>query len=131
MPSMTGFHHVSFAVTDLARSVTWYTQVLGFTVHADIEGPSYRRTRICHPNADITVTLTRHDGASADAFDETRTGLDHLAFLVANVAEVEAWKQRFEEHGVRHSEIKREPSVARILFRDPDNIQLEVMGVDR
>ena len=130
MPSMSAFHHVSFSVTDLARSVAWYTQVLGFSVHADIEGPSYRRTRMCHPDASITVTLTRHDGASTAPFDETRTGLDHLAFVVANLAEVEAWKRSFEEHGVPHSEIKREPGdVARILFRDPDNIQLEVMGV--
>lgn len=131
MPSMTGFHHVSLTVTDLARSVAWYTEVLGFAVHADIQGPSFRRTRICHPDADITITLTRHQ-PSADSFDETRTGLDHLAFLVRDVAEVEAWQRRLQEHGVEHSEVKRESgNVARMLFRDPDHIQLEVMGVDR
>jgi glyoxylase I family protein len=131
VPSMDGFHHVSLTVTDLARSVAWYTQVLGFSVHADIQGPSFRRTRICHPDADITITLTRHDAGSGDPFQETRTGMDHLAFLVSDVAEVEAWARRFQEHGVEHSEIKREPGdVARMFFRDPDHIQLEVMGVD-
>jgi glyoxylase I family protein len=131
MPSMTGFHHASLTVTDLARSIAWYTEVLGFSRHADIEGPSFRRTRICHPHAPITLTLTRHDHGSGDDFRETRTGLDHLAFVVASVAEVEAWEQRLERHGVQRSGTKREAgNVARLLFRDPDNIQLEVMGVD-
>lgn len=130
MPSISAFHHLSLTVTDLARSTRWYTEVLGFGLHSEVQGETFQRNRLRHPDAGITVTLTRHDRATSEPFDETRTGLDHVAFLVPTVAEIAEWKARFEEHGVVHSEVSERPgSVATIAFRDPDNIQLEVMAI--
>lgn len=130
MPSITALHHLSLTVTDMSRSVDWYREVFGFSVDADIERETFRRTRLRHPEAPIILTLTQHEEASSDRFNETRTGLDHLAFLAASFAEVDAWKQRFEQLGVAHSEVKREDGdVAMITLRDPDYIQVEVTAV--
>ncbi len=129
MPSITGLHHISFTVRDLGTSVAWYQDVLGFEHDTDVEREEFRRTRLRHPGAGVTVTLTAHRSAPDDAFSELRAGLDHLAFSVGGVDEIEAWKQRFEERGVDHSEIKRTPIGAAIItLRDPDNIQLEVFA---
>ncbi len=32
MPSISGFHHLSFSVTDLGRSAAWYQDVLQLEV---------------------------------------------------------------------------------------------------
>ncbi len=78
----------------------------------------------------MTLTLTCHDRGSAGFFSELRTGTDHVAFLVPTVEDVEAWRRRFDELGVTHSEIKATAtgSGALVTLRDPDNIQLEVFA---
>lgn len=132
MADITAFHHLSLTVTDLARSTAWYTEVLGLVVVAEFDGAGFRRARLRPPAGGVTLTLTRHEASSGDRFDERRTGLDHVALQVADDGAVEALARRFDEVGVEHSGIQ--PLVgprrdgARIFFRDPDNIQLEVFA---
>ncbi|MDP1807561.1 MAG: VOC family protein [Acidimicrobiales bacterium] len=129
MPSITGFHHVSFTVSDRERSVLWYQEVLGFERHSEVEAGTFRRTRMRHPDCGITITLTQHDHTSGGRLDERGIGLDHLALGVPDVEDLKAWKRRFEERGVDHSDInERSPGAAAITVRDPDNIQLEVFS---
>ena len=75
--------------------------------------------------------LTQHRHGSQDAFDETRADLDHLAFAVAGRAELEAWAARLADAAVVHSPITAAnsvPGAAVLVFRDPDNIQLELFA---
>ncbi len=125
MTEVLGYHHLSLSVTDLAKSTEWYQQVLGLDVAAEIEGEGFRRTRLRAPGG-MTLTLTRHDQESGERFDERRPGMDHVALQVENV---EALKDRFDELGVDHSDVKRTSGgTAMITLRDPDNIQVEVFG---
>ncbi|HEV2768149.1 MAG TPA: VOC family protein [Acidimicrobiales bacterium] len=129
MAPITSVHHLSLTVTDLSRSVEWYTQLLGFSIEREVQGATFRRTRLRHTDTSVILTLTQHHEGSLETFRETTTGLDHLAFLVPTVADVEACERLFEDRGVPHSEVKRDAlDVARIFFRDPDNIQLEVIA---
>ncbi len=128
MPDITGFSHVSFTVSDRGRSAAWYQDVLGFAHHSDVEGSTFRRIRLRHPDGGLVVTLTGHERGSGDSFSELRTGLDHVAFAVAD-GEIESWKRRFEQRGVEHSEIRGSGNGGGIIaLRDPDNIQLEVFA---
>ena len=142
MPSITGFHHASLTVSNRQRSLSWYQEVLGFERHSDVEGKTFRRTRMRHPDSGITVTLTQHEQGppsgsegrrgSAGRFDERRVGLDHLAFAVRDLDDLKAWKRRFEERGIDHSEIKETgPGSSMITLRDPDNIQLEIFSTPK
>lgn len=80
-----------------------------------------------HPASGTGFGFTDHGAkGSGDVFDEHRTGMDHLAFAVRDRATLEAWKARFEEHGVDHSDIAPSAVGDVIVFRDPDNVQLEV-----
>jgi glyoxylase I family protein len=129
MPSIKGFHHVSFTVSDREKSVAWYQEVMGFERHSEVEADTFTRTRLRQPESGIVITFTEHAQGAGDRFAETRTGLDHLSLQVPSVEDLRDWKRRFEEHGVDHSEIKEPgPGVAMITFRDPDNIQLELFA---
>lgn len=128
MPAIQGIHHVALTVTDLTRSVEWYARVFGGTKIADME------LFDGHPivlNLVGPVLIGLHRDArvlSDDRFDEFRIGLDHMSFAVSNRAEVEAWAKRLDEMGVAHAQVSDEAYGHVLVFRDPDNIQLEVMA---
>jgi glyoxylase I family protein len=130
MAELLGYHHVSLRVSDLGRSTEWYGRTLGLATEAEIEGDGFRRTRLRAPGGGITLTLTAHERSSGGQFDERRVGLDHIAFNVGGPEDVHQLKQRFEQLGVEHSELKQAAAsgAAMITLRDPDNIQLEVFG---
>lgn len=134
MPRIVGFHHLSLSVTDRVASAEWYCRVLGFEIHTEVTGEGFERIRLRHPDGAITVTLTQHDDAIGAPFSERQTGLDHLAFELSSLAEVEECRRRFAHLGVEHSEVRLRdgPSgrAAILAFRDPDRIQLEVFAVE-
>lgn len=134
MPTISGINHISLTVTDLDVSTSWYTGVLGFTLDAEVEGDGFTRTRLTHPDAPIVLALTAHDDGPDDPFDERRVGLDHIAFAVPTLDEVEEWSRRFDVLNVEHSEIKARSGGAgeraMITLRDPDGIQLEVFALE-
>ena len=130
MPSIAGYSHLSLTVTDLDTSTEWYGEVLGFAVDSRVEGGGFRRNRLRHPDARITLTLTDHEAGTDEPFDERRTGMDHVSFAVPSMEDLLDFKARFEARGVQHSNIKPTASGGggMITFRDPDNIQLEVFA---
>ena len=128
MTEVIGYHHLSLSVSDLDKSTEWYQQVLGLDVAAQIDGEGFRRTRLRAPGSGVTLTLTRHDQQSGETFSERRPGMDHVALQVASADEVKTLKDRFEQLGVDHSEVKGSNGTAMITLRDPDNIQIEVFG---
>jgi glyoxylase I family protein len=79
-----------------------------------------------HPSG-LAVTLMGHDGtAKNDAFDERRVGLDHLAFRVSDRDELRRWVTHFDAKGVPHTGIIDTGFGPTVVFRDPDNVQLEL-----
>lgn len=125
--NFSGIHHVVLNVRDLDTSVRWYSEVLDFSVLFPVSNDSFERRVMRHPSGTV-IGLTKHRHADADAeFSERRTGLDHLAFTVDTQAQLEAWVARLTAAGVAHSGIKVTPlGFSLLVFRDPDNIQLEM-----
>jgi catechol 2,3-dioxygenase-like lactoylglutathione lyase family enzyme len=82
------------------------------------------------------IVLHRHDGNDGGLFGERVTGLDHVGYLLPTRADLVAWQAHLEEHGVvcadsadkpsTQSPIADEPYGSVLVFRDPDNIQLEL-----
>jgi catechol 2,3-dioxygenase-like lactoylglutathione lyase family enzyme len=127
MPDIQGIHHVSITVPDIERSVAWYGDVLGLTKLMDEQHPNDPGYAIIlgKPDWSMCIGIHTHPTNERERFEERRTGLDHVSFTVANRDELQAWQSRLEELGVEHSPITDRGAYAVLVFRDPDNIQLE------
>jgi glyoxylase I family protein len=124
-------HHIGLTVRDVDVSAAWYAAVLGFQRVGEHSAPDGHRRKVFlrHDGLRVRLGLTQHEHGSRDAFDETRVGLDHLAFAVSTREELEVWGQRFSEAGLVRSPVASAnsiPGAVVLVFRDPDNIQLEL-----
>ena len=131
MPDVSGIHHVSVTVTDIERSVPWYSELLGLTKLMEEPHPDGTGYAVVLGKSDwsMCVGLHTHPTNERELFEESRTGLDHIGFMVSGRAELDAWESRHTELGVEHSPINDQGGYAVLVFRDPDNIQLEFMSM--
>jgi catechol 2,3-dioxygenase-like lactoylglutathione lyase family enzyme len=130
---ITGVHHLGLTVRDVDASATWYGRVLRFEVAGRFEAPDGARRKVFlrHDGFGIRLGLTQHRGSAPNVFDETHVGLDHLAFGVGSLDELEAWARRLAGEGVTTSPIAPANTILGgfvLVFRDPDNIQLELVA---
>jgi glyoxylase I family protein len=127
MPDISGVNHIVLSVTDAEKSAQWYGEVLGLQRAMDFDTDGCHAVILAHPATSLMVGLRQWERGSGDAFDEFRTGMDHIAFTVADRAELEDWERRFTELGVEHSPIADTDFGALLPFRDLDNVQLELI----
>jgi glyoxylase I family protein len=126
MPELMGNSHIDLTVSDCDRAAAWWQDVVvGFTLVNRTSTNTFETRSLVHPSG-VVVTVMSHNGtAEMGAFDERRVGLDHLALRVADVDELQRWVTHLEAKGVRHSGIVDIRYGATVVFRDPDDIQLE------
>jgi len=131
MPDVSGIHHVSVTVTDIERSVPWYSELLGLTKLMEEPHPGGTGYAVVlgKPDWSMCVGLHTHPSNERERFEESRTGLDHIGFMVSGRAEFDAWDSKLTELGVDHSPVNDQGGYAVLVFRDPDNIQLEFMSM--
>ena len=123
--------HVALYVTDVQRSVAFYTAVLGFYVSDAYEddmmpgGAAFLR---CNPD---------HHGIAlfkATADNPAGAGLHHIAFEVGSLDDVVRARAHLRQHGVPIDFDGRRRAGVQIAveFRDPDNHRLEIYwGIDQ
>jgi catechol 2,3-dioxygenase-like lactoylglutathione lyase family enzyme len=98
---------------------------VGFTLVNSVHEATFECRSLIHPSG-VAVTLMTHSAtAGFGAFDERRVGLDHLAFQVTDVEELKRWVSHLDANGVSHSGIIDAGYGSTVVFRDPDNVQLE------
>lgn len=123
--------HMVLFVTDLRRSIEFYTQVMGFRV-SDI----YPETMMKGGMAFLRFNNDHHGiglvgGMAAESKNKE---LHHLAFEVDTVAEVLQARDHLKKHNVKIDFEGRRRAGAQIAveFRDPDNHVLEIFwGLDK
>ena len=133
-PALTGFHHFSPTVRDVEASVAWYERVLGMQrIPAPFphwgDEQSGHAIVLMHPENGMIIGIHHHEANGGETATESRTGLDHIAFGVADHGDLGRWTSWLDEQGVAHSWVidAEEPMrYSTVVFRDPDNIQLEL-----
>ena len=125
VPSITGAHHVAVTVSNADASAAWYCDLLGMQKVLSGDDDSVRFRVLAHPDSGWILGVRQYLDHAADRFDEFRTGLDHFAFGVSSRAELESWEHELAARGVTYSPIAVTPIGSVLVFRDPDNIQLE------
>ena len=129
-------HHLGLTVSDATASAGWYEDVLGFHPAGSYvsEDGSRRKIFLTHDGLGVRIGLCQHAASAGDRFDETRPGLDHLSFEVESLDELRAWEGRLQAASVECSPIATANTLAGasvLVFRDPDNIQLELIATVR
>ena len=128
MPSLTGFSHVDFTVTDPERSARWWEEVMGFTRIHSFEQATIGGLNLIHPSG-VVVSVLRHATTATERFDERRVGLDHFAFAVETRGDLEKWARHLDDQGVEHSGVIDAEFGPTLVLRDPDNMQLELFVI--
>ena len=147
---ITGVHHLSFSVTNLERTVEFYTKILGVKLQSrgpnryDTLGTALFGTKwgINQRHADIElavmnvgntrVEFIQYKDPKAQPYHKNPSiaGSAHLAFKVDNIEEM---RKKLEEAGVEfHSPINSFMEGGKVewkwcYFRDPDGIVLELV----
>ena len=129
-------HHVALTVTDVDASIPWYEGAFGIRFIMDVPHDGGVGKLLANETMSLSVVLHRHDTNDGALFSETKAGLDHVGFAVASRDDLVAWQDHLESQGVvradaadkplTQSPITDAPYGSVLVFRDPDNIQLEL-----
>ena len=122
-PSVT---HVAVTVSDLTRSISWYSALFDSApvLDEDVEAGAFHHTVFALSDGQL-FGLHQHARPVPAAFDEHRPGLDHVSFRSADRAELEGWVKRLDDLGYAHGGIVDAHYGSGLSFRDPDGIALE------
>ena len=131
-------HHIALTVTDVDESIRWYQAVFGIQLLMDVPHPGGVGKLLADDGMQLVIVLHHHESNDGDLFSETHAGLDHVGLVVPTRADLEAWQSHLEANGVvradaadkplTQSPIADEPYGSVLVFRDPDNIQLELVA---
>jgi glyoxylase I family protein len=81
---------------------------------------------VAHRHSGFLLGLCSHTGRTGDSFDPLRTGLDHVAFEVADRAEPDSWIARLDRLAVSHSPVRELAHSSFVSLQDPDGVQIEL-----
>lgn len=147
---ISGVHHFSFSVTDLGRTIDFYTKILGVRLQSrghneyDTLGSALFGTKwgVNQPHADLELAVMNIGGTRVEFIqyrdpqarpyhkNPSIAGSAHLAFKVDDIEET---RETLEKAGVEfHSSINTYMESGKVewkwcYFRDPDGIVLELV----
>lgn len=121
MIKCSGITHITLTVADIDRSRNFYSKLFEVELEG---GEDYFSLQ----NACLSVFFTKWPKTKTDdKCDEKRVGLDHIAFGVDSVKELNKAEKRLKLLGAKTAGIEtcQYSGLPYICFRDPDNIQVE------
>jgi glyoxylase I family protein len=130
----TGVHHVDLVVSSIARSLPFYSGLLGplgFTRIGEVEGE--RGETIWYLGGPGSAIGLREAQSDSPPYDRYRIGLHHLAFEAASRGDVDeraAWLRTQDvEIESEPQEYTYIPGYYAVFFYDPDGLKLEIVHV--
>jgi len=125
MPNFNTVSHIDLSVSDVERSAKWYCEVMGLRRLRRADFDDRIMIVLLHEAIGLIIGLNQHSVTTTDSFNERNLGLDHLGFGVTDRHELDSWQTHLTSLAVEHSPVADTPTGAALVFRDPDNIQLE------
>lgn len=125
MPAFGTPSHIDLSVSNAEASAQWYCEVLGLQRVRRADLGNRIMIVLRHEPTGLIIGLNEHTVVPVGRFDDRNVGLDHIGFSVAERADLDAWQEELTDRGVIHSAVEDTANGATLVFRDPDNIQLE------
>jgi len=130
-----GVDHLDLVVTDLERSLAFYTELLGplgFTETSEIVGERGERVIYISGAGDPEVSLReRKSDAHAVPYDRYAVGIHHVAFVADERGQVDERAAWLREQGAEiesgPEEYDYAPGYYAVFFYDPDGLKLEIV----
>jgi catechol-2,3-dioxygenase len=119
--------HVGINVTDIERSIAFYSKVFGVSIGTEGKEDG-RRFALMVRDGQLVVALWQQ---STEAFDTNRAGLHHMSFQVESIEDVKTAEQSLRELGAEFAYDGIVPhgegaGSGGIFFTDPDGTRLEI-----
>lgn len=125
-PRLDGIHHLKLPVSDLDKSLDWYTTNLGYELMVNFVEQGVRMgVSMDHPGGGPELALRLEPDRAAAA-----AGFDYFSIGVPGQEAIEALAAHLTERGVDHGEVFRTP-VGWVLpgVHDPDGHELRFYTV--
>jgi glyoxylase I family protein len=133
--STTDYAHVRLTVTDIARSRKFYETVFGFDIAFEAppaDADQATKDQLAFLFGGVIYAFgggllgLRPVAPAGDAFDEDRSGLDHVSFTAPDIASLTDAAALLDSLGIEHGGVTDIGAGSILAFRDPDNIALEL-----
>lgn len=118
-------HHIAIIASDYARSLDFYTRVLGLTVIAE----NYRSERESYKtdlalDGDYIIELFSFPSPPARVSRPEAAGLRHLAF---EVDDIDTAIRELDAKGIDHESVRTDGYTGKrfVFFQDPDGLPIE------
>jgi catechol 2,3-dioxygenase-like lactoylglutathione lyase family enzyme len=131
-------NHIALTVTDLDASISWYESVFDIQQRMEEAHEGGTGKLLTDEQFGLVIVLHHHDANGSEGFAEARTGLDHVGLAVPTRNDLVAWQPHLEANGVKRADMADRPLTQSpiadrpygsvLVFRDPDNLQLEIFA---
>lgn len=134
-----GLHHIALTVADFDVSLPWYERVFGIRYQMEAPHVGGVGKLLADEGWNLIIVLHVHEASAGEGFDERRTGLDHIGISTPSRADLDAFSEHLVTVGgvqkvavadrpLTQSPVAETPYGDILVFRDPDNIQLEAFA---
>jgi glyoxylase I family protein len=112
--------HLVFRVSALNRTERFYTAILG-------QSPERAEGSLMYEVGDTRLFFTTSTEASSGVYDKEKIGLNHLAFGISTLTDLQALQIQLNIAGITHSGIKLDQYGLKefIWLDDPDGMRTE------
>lgn len=134
-PSLQGFHHVAYRCKDAKETVTFYRDVMGMEFQLAIAEDHVPSTGAYDPymhifldagNGNTLAFFELPEQPDMDRDQNTPEWVQHIAFKIGSMAELENAKARAEAHGLNVIGPTHHGIFKSIYFFDPNGHRLEL-----
>lgn|SRR3989344_677799 len=116
-----GIAHTTLTVSNISKTLSFYKTLFDTSLLMD-DDKSFSLLKVGIPCWFVQWEKQYPN----DRFDERRVGLDHVAFQLKTLDELEVMINRLNTMGVKNAGLQRfAGKYPYVAFRDPDNIQTE------
>jgi glyoxylase I family protein len=112
--------HLVFRVAELDRTERFYSALLG-------QSPERAESSLMYRVGDTRLFFTLADRPQPGVYEKEKVGLNHMAFGVRTLEELDAIRAQLDKTGIAHSGIKIDHYGQKefIWLDDPDGMRVE------